>query len=308
MTDSSSNVSASSSASEQETSEPQSLTQPPPPSEASLRRGAARKFWNRTNIIVGVVLGVIGAITGVISVIPILTRDASNFSHLEISAEPVSSGASVWAVPADALRSGFPQGMPCGPEQLEWLQTHATQIQQSFMLNARNSASEGAMLALTEFRSTADPVANEARGEVSVRLVCDPSGTLPETVYYAQLMADDPSQVAAHVKLEAGTAATASPKMPVAFNLAPGESGKIPLELFSRNPATGSVQVTVLSRDESRTIEIEGSAFEMPALLFAGEMYLVTVADGLACVRSDAGALVPCTLDELNSELEGIGQ
>jgi hypothetical protein len=248
-------------------------------------------------------VAVVGAVTGVISVIPILTRDATNFSHLEIAATPVVGENTEWAIPIEALDADFPTaGSVCGPEQLEWLEAHAEPMQRSFMLNARNSAQEGAMLALTEFRSTT--AGDEDRGAVKIRLVCAPSGLLPELSYYAKLMADAPDVQAVHVKVEANAAPNSSPEMPVAFNLAPGESGKIPIDLFSRNPVSGTMQVTVLSRDESQTVEIEGSEFEMPALLFGGEMFLFTTADGLVCNRVESGTLMPCTLDELRHEME----
>ena len=261
----------------------------------------ARRFWTRTNKTIAAILSVVGAVTGVISVIPILTRDATNFSHLEIAATPVESEVSEWALPAEALDIEFPAtGTACGPEQLSWLQTHAEPMQRGFMLTLRNAASEGAMLALTEFRSTA--TGDEDRGPVKIRFVCDPSGVMPELLYYGKLLADNPSHDAVHVKLQAGAAPNSSPEMPVAFNLAPGESGKIPLDLFARNPVHGSIQATVLSRDEQLTVEIDGSEFEMPALLFAGEMFLFRSATGLRCYRVEMGTLSSCTLEEIKQE------
>lgn len=275
---------------------------PPSPAAAAPKKPGG-KFWTRTKVIISGTIALVGAVTGVISVIPILTRDATNFSHLEISATPITGAASEWAISAEALDQEFPSTGPiCGPDQLAWLEAHAKPMQRSYMLNMRNVASEGAMLALTEFRSTA--AGDEDRGPVSVRLVCDPSGSMPELMYYGKLVADAPSLDAVHVKLQAGAAPNSSPEMPIAFNLAPGESGKIPLDLFARNPVQGAVQVTVLSRDEERVIEIDGSEFEMPALLFGGEMFLVTSNDGLSCQRVDAGTLAPCTLDELRQEIE----
>lgn len=260
------------------------------------------KFWTRTKVFVSGAIAFVGAVTGVIAVIPILTRDATNFSHLELSAAVSSGEASEWALPPEALDLGFPpDSTPCGDPQLKWLEANAEPIRRDFMVTARNSAREGAMLALTEFRSTSE--GEEDRGAVKVRLVCQPSGVVPELLYYAKLLADDPAREAVHVKIEKDASPHSSPEMPVAFNLAPGESGKIPLELFSRNPASGKLEVTVRSRDESRVVEIEGSEFEMPALLYGGEMYLFTGKDGLSCLSAQAGALLPCTLDELRQEL-----
>lgn len=276
---------------------------PSPHPIADTRSTRGRKFWTRTKIFVSGAIALIGAVTGVISVIPILTRDATNFSHLEITAAPVAGEVSEWALPAEALDLDFPAtGTACGPEQLSWLEANAEPMQRGFMLTLRNAASEGAMLALTEFRSTA--AGDEDRGPVKIRFVCDPSGVMPELLYYGKLLADDPSHDAVHVKLQAGAAPNSSPEMPVAFNLAPGESGKIPLDLFSRNPVRGSIQAKVLSRDEERIVEIEGSEFEMPALLFAGEMFLFSSDEGPECYRVEAGTLASCTLDELKQEAE----
>lgn len=274
---------------------------PPPNPKSSASR--SRKFWNKTTAAITAVIGLVGAVTGVIGVIPILTRDATNFSHLEISAQPVTGDSTEWAIPPEALDAGFPAtDSPCGDEQLAWLEANGESMQRSLMLNARNAASEGAMLALTEFRSTAKP--GEDRGALQVRLVCAPSGVMPELLYYGKLLADEPDSQAVHVKIESGAATNASPEMPVAFNLAPGESGKIPIDLFSRYPAHGALQVTVLSRDESKVFEVEGSEFEMPALLHGGEMFLFTTPEGLKCNRIEAGTMLPCTLDELRHELE----
>lgn len=274
---------------------------PPPNPKSGVSR--SRRFWNKTTAAITAVIGLVGAVTGVISVIPILTRDATNFSHLEISAQPVAGDSTEWAIPAEALDAGFPvTGDPCGDEQLAWLKANGESMQRSLMLNARNAASEGAMLALTEFRSTAKP--GEDRGALQVRLVCAPNGVMPELLYYGKLLADEPDAQAVHVKIDSSAATNASPEMPVAFNLAPGESGKIPIDLFSRYPVHGALQVTVLSRDESKVFEVEGSEFEMPALLYGGEIFLFTTQEGLKCNRIEAGTLLPCTLDELRHELE----
>lgn len=281
---------------------PVALVRSSAPEEPHAKR-AKGKFWTRTKVIVSGALAVVGAVTGVISVIPILTRDATNFSHLQIAAAPVTGDESEWAIAIDALDDSFPDtAAACGVDQLAWLKANGTPLKRSFMIDLRNVASEGAMLALTDFRSTEEGA--EDRGPISVRFVCDPSGVPPKLLYYGKLLADDPSASATHVKLKAGADPNSSPEAPIAFNLGPGESGKLPLDLFSRNPVEGKVQVTVLSRDEQRTVEIEGSQFHMPALLFAGEMFLYTSSDGLICQKIEAGTIRSCSIDELRHEVE----
>lgn len=260
-----------------------------------------KKFWSRTGVILTTVISVIGAITGIISIWPILTRDASNFSHLVMAAEPVADGRTDWAIPVDALDGEFPvDGSACGTQQLEWFRAHAQPLQRRFMLTVRNTATEGAMLALTDFRASED--AQGDRGTVMIRAVCDPTGSLPSSMYYARLDADRSDTTARHVEVEAGAPAEAAPQIPLGYNLAPGESGKISLELFSRQPAAGTVTVSVLSGTEEREETIEGIDYDMPALLFGGDMFLVTTAEGWQCLRTDADRLIPCTLDELRNE------
>lgn len=270
---------------------------------APLARKPTGRFWTRTKVIISGTLAFVGAVTGVVSVIPILTRDATNFSHLEITATPVTGEVTEWAIPLEALDEEFPSSdTACGPEQSAWLQAHAEPIQRSFMLNTRNTANDGPMLALVDFRATTS--GDSDRSDIRVRLVCEPTGTMPELMYYGKLMADDPEQIAVHTKIQTVAVPTGVPEMPVTFNLAPGESGKIPLELFSRNVASGSIQVTVLSRDERQKVHVEGSDFKMPALLFGGEMYLFTSPDGLSCHRVEAGTLFSCTIDDLRMEMD----
>lgn len=260
-----------------------------------------RRFWTRTKVIVSGTIALVGTVASVISIIPILTRDATNFSHLTVSAVAVEDDVTEWALPPEALDLDFPAAdEPCGASRIDWLKEHAKPLHRSFVVSARNSASEGAMLALTEFRSTEEGAAE--RGPVNVRLVCDPTGSPPEEVYYGRLLADEPTSEATQARVRSGDPASAIPEVPIAYNLAPGESGKIPLELFSRNPVSGKVQMTVLSRSESRTVEIDGSEFEMPALLYGGDMYLFTTAEGLECQRVENNTLRRCSMEELRHE------
>lgn len=112
-------------------------------------------------------------------------------------------------------------------------------------------------------------------------------------------MSDTPAR---HVQLEYGRPPNSSPEIPITYNLAPGESRQFAIELFSRSPSIGSLKISVLHRDERRDVEIEGTEFNVPSLLFAGDMYLVTTADGIVCRRAEAGSLTECTLLELQAE------
>ncbi len=269
------------------------------------------RFWNRSRVLLAGAITMAGTVASVIGVIPILTRDPSNFKHLEMSAEEIISNTSEWAVPPtffededklQDLEEAFEGGKdPCGTLQTGWLQDNTQQMQRNFTLNVRNSASEGPMLALTDFRSTASGA--EERGPINVRLVCDPTGVLPHSLTFATVYADNPEQQSIITKIKASNQEHA-PEIPLAWNLAPGESGTIPVSLSSRYPANGDLQTTVLSGDENRDIMIEGSSFSVPALLAGGDMYLFSSEDGLVCQRIDRGTLETCSLEDIQIGLE----
>ncbi|MFZ1382981.1 MAG: hypothetical protein WAS54_09395 [Scrofimicrobium sp.] len=284
---------------------------PPTHAEISASTGASSGgFWTKTKIIASSILALVAAVTGIISIIPILTADPSNAKHLEMSAAPIETAVTEWAIPPEtildeeqftALAEVFEGAGVCDSNGVSWLKQNGTQIQRHFSLSVRNAAKEGPMLALTDFRSTAS--GDAVRGPINTMFRCDPSGVVPQSVTYAKLLADDPSAVATVVRLEAGAAPGSSPDVPLVFNLAPGETGTIPIDLYSRNPVSGSMQTTVVTSDENLDVEVEGSMFEMPALMFAGEMYLIVGPEGLECQRVDRGALEQCSLQELHDEL-----
>ncbi|HOA87562.1 MAG: hypothetical protein R2732_06475 [Microbacteriaceae bacterium] len=248
------------------------------------------------------ILTIIGTVGTLIVVFDIFARDRTNFSHLQMSVQPVDDEITDWAVPADALDSFPADGQVCGPAQFAWLEEHGTRLQRRFMLSVRNNASEGAMLALTDFRSTSPKAAE--RGPISIRLVCDPRGAPASQLVYARIDADDASTTARHVRAVEDAASTSAPEIPVAYNLAPGESGLIPLELFSRAPAEGAISVAVLSGSAEQILTLEGSEFSLPALLYAGDMHMYTTNDGLMCRLVQRGTITTCTIDDLQRELQ----
>ena len=109
---------------------------------------------------------------------------------------------------------------------------------------------------------------------------------------------------ARHVRAVEDAASTSAPEIPVAYNLAPGESGLIPLELFSRAPAEGAISVAVLSGSAEQILTLEGSEFSLPALLYAGDMHMYTTNDGLMCRLVQRGTITTCTIDDLQRELQ----
>lgn len=266
------------------------------------------KFWKRARFVIGFVVAALGFVMDWDSLIQRMTEDPSNFSHLRMSVQLPTSQTSDWAIDPDIFASGDSVSQlkevfakdPCGLEQQEWLEHHAKRIQREFLLSVRNVAKEGPMLALTNFRSTSEGDSN--RGAISVRIICDSKGIVPRSVTYAKLVADDPSRGAFIVRQDLGGPYGTAPEVPLAFNLAPGESGSIPLYLFSRNPVHGVFRTTVLSGEDTRDIEIEDGHFSLPAMLFSGEMYLFTSNEGVVCQRTDRGVLEMCSLEELQRE------
>lgn len=257
-----------------------------------------RSRLSRTGAVVMAVISVVGTAAGVFGVVQAMTRDTTNFSHLQISAGPTEGATAEWAVPEDAL-DRLPDAGWCGEEMTSWLESNATPLRREVSIKLRNDATEGPMLALTDFRPVSTVA--EKRGPLRVRLVCDPAGSIPSQIYHGRVDADK-GTTARHVRVS-GTGAEAAPPVPVAFNLAPGESGTIPVGLFSRMPVSGSLEATVLSGKEEKVVAIPGTEFELPALLFAGDMYLITTDAGLLCVQTEKGVIEECTLDELKHEV-----
>lgn len=276
--------------------------EPPPP---VTRQGRQRKpSWSKTAAIATTAITAVGTIASVILVVNLFTRDSTNFSHLEIEANPAVGQGTEWAVPQHLVES-LPETAHCDAALLAWLESNAQPLHREFTVRMRNNAAEGPMLALVDFSAVGTSV--EDRSTLSVRLICDPSGVIPTQVYYGRLDADQPDHPAEHVQLELDSASVA-PTIPVTFNLAPGESGTLPLSLFSRRETTGSMEVTVLSGTERKTVPIPGSEFEIPALLYGGEMYLMTSDQGLVCLQTRRGLFETCSLDELQVELEAAGR
>lgn len=281
-----------------------------PAETAAPTKARSGHLWSRTKVIASGTLALVAAVTGIISIIPILTADPSNVKHLEMTATAVESAVTEWAIPPAVLLdeqqfeefvATFEGAVACDSSGANWLAQNGTQVQRHFSLSVRNAAKEGPMLALKDFRSTT--AGESERGPVSTLFRCDPSGVVPQSVTYAKLLADDPGAVASVIRLEAGAAPGSSPIIPLSFNLAPGETGAIPVDLYSRNPVSGAIQTTVVTSDARLDVEIEGSEFQMPALLFSGDMYLVVGPEGLECQRVDRGALESCGLQELHDEL-----
>lgn len=265
-----------------------------------LRKSAvrAKSFWAAASVIIAL----IGAITGIVTVWQAVTKDSTNFSHLSLEVKPSDSALQEWAVDP-ALLGGFPGGEPCGSAQREWLETHGVELDLYYMVTMRNSAKEGPMLALESFRAAPDIRLEE--GEPRVRVVCDPAGEPPVRMTFARLDLDDPGSVAHFIQVRQESTTGGSAPLPAAFNLAPGESGTLPLVFFTSKKATGSVELTVVSRGEERSQVIEGFEFSLPPLVNGGNTFFTTGGGGLFCSEISGELLRDCDVEAVIEEALG---
>lgn len=257
------------------------------PAAAPRQSFFARRIWTRTGKVVTVIVSAVSLATGVISVIPILTRDATGLGSLEVTAAPYEAGPPEFALEPAADLATFPGGAACGPEQLAWFEANAQPLAHRFSLALGNRASEGSMLALTDFRA----VASAASGDALVRVVCD--SVVPD-VQSARLFVDQPAATAFFGSDTFGGGNR--PDSPVAWNLAPGENGTIIVDLLASSAASGALEVTAASGRDNKTFEITGSDFQIPGLVAAGTRYLLVTDDGLACRAYDGAE---CTVESL---------
>lgn len=240
----------------------------------------------------------ISFITGIIAVVPIFTRDATNFDSLRIEASALA-GELEFAVPTDAPFDAFPEGPAgaCSAEQQAWLQANGRPIVTRYLVDLRNVASEGPMLALKQFRGTGE----SGQGAGLIKVVCDPTGAGAGQLQYARLLVSDPTQIAYFDKSAYGQTAEGIPDSPVAWNLAPGETGQIVLALFPTAPFTGSLELTAVSGTEERQFAItvaDGEELALPGLVRGGLAYL-QVDGGLRCLQIEGAERVECEPSEL---------
>lgn len=272
----------------------------PVPSEASppdLRRGLFRRLSPLGRIVSASIAG-ISFVTGIIAVVPIFTNDATNFSSLRISAATFG-GELEYGVPLNAPFDTFPVGDAgsCSPAQQDWLDAQGDKITTRYLVDLRNVASEGAMLALKSFRGT-----GEVSGEAPlIKIVCDPTGAAGPAVQAARLLVSDPAQVAYFHKSAFNQTAEGIPDSPVVWNLEPGETGQLVVALFPTESFSGRLNVTAYSGTEQRDfpILIDGEELlTIPGLISDGMTYF-QVDGSLQCMRLEGGERVTCEFSDL---------
>ncbi len=264
---------------------------------ASRSTPRARKGFSTSMKVLSATVAVVGAITGVITVVSALTRDVSGFSSLSVTAAPSDSGVKEFALPLSFIDSDFPASdQPCSKEQLAWLDDHAEPVQRRFRVSMRNNAGEGAMLALVDFRADVKPDGTAPATHVLV--VCAEDSVTP-TARAAGLEVDLSDATARFRALGSSQQSQPIPDIPVSWNLAPGETGTLDIELSAEHSAKGALVVTALSGRDKSDVKIEGTEFTLPGFWRRGESYLLIGASGMECARNVTGLRDICTDDDL---------
>ena len=248
-----------------------------------------------------VISGLVAAIsfvTGIIAIIPIFTADTTNFGSLRVSAAPFGEQLE-YAVPTTAPFDTFPSGDAgtCSAAQRAWLTKNGTPITTRYLVDLRNVASSGAMLALKSFRGKG----TAATGAPQIKVICDPAGGAASTVQAARLLVSDPAQVAYFDKSAFSQTTEGIPDSPVVWNLAPGETGQLVMDLYPAKAFTGRLVTTAFSGTDHRDFTIPVSSkntLTVPALVSGGMTYL-QVDGSLKCLRIDAGTQTACEMSDL---------
>lgn len=260
-----------------------------------------RKKWSMTIKLLSAVVAVVGAVTGVVSVVQVLTRDTSSANTLSVTSTVADTGAAEFALPLSEIDSDFPaSAAPCGREQLDWLNKRAIPLERRLRITMRNNASEGAMLALVDFRANVEMKTSPSATHILV--VC-PTDAPTTAARAASLQVDDAKATARFRVLRSSQQTQAVPDVPVTWNLAPGETGVIDIELAAERGTTGTLVATMLAGRSESVVPIQGSAFELPGMWRHGLSYFTIGTTGFECVEDAANETLPCN-DTDRSELE----
>jgi hypothetical protein len=233
-----------------------------------------KPWWRRTWALASAAIGIIGAVTGVVGVVPLLFRDATTLDSLTVSAATAESElAPVFAVPVTADWAAFPTSdAACDAAQLAWLQAEGTALTQRYLISVANVAAEGAMLSLKDFRGSGEAAAVPVS---HIAVICDRTGAGESGIRTALL---DPATGRTAVYVQPNPDL---PDNPLVFNLAPGENGQFALLVRSSADFSGRLVFTAALGAQTREVELPidgGDIIGTGATRF-------TVVDGrLACV------------------------
>lgn len=273
-----------------------------PPQERTDDRLVPRKphRWRLVGQVAGVIVSLVSVVTGVIAVIPILTRDASDVSTIEATAMAFPESATEWALPTSTDFATFPDvdGEACNETQRAWLEARGTPVTTRVLLDLRNVASEGPMATVKEFVLDGP---REQAGEGAILVICDSQPESVATVQTARLDAGVAEGAATYSAEAFGAGDRDLPDIPVTWNLAPGATGVLVLRFTSNVDFEGSLAATVLAGDQSRELELEldgGEPIRLVNLVGGGLTYFV-VNGSLECRDETSGSLVACDPTDL---------
>lgn len=239
-----------------------------------------KPWWQQTWAIASAIVAVVGAVTGVIGVWPLIFRDATTLDSLEVSVEPADSPlAPVYAIPVDVDWSTFPTSSSvCDADQLRWLTANGEVLAERFLVSVANSAKEGALLSLKEFHGVGEVVPGPP---THIAVVCDQTGAGASNLRSARI---DPGSgsLAAYQQNDPSL-----PDDPLVFTLAPGENGQFVLFVRSSAAFTGHLAFLAALGTDTRQVELPTGQLELPALAPVA----FVVRDGLlACEIPDCDA------------------
>ena len=234
--------------------------------------------------------------TGVVGVLPILFRNATTLDTFTVTVEAAEAQrVAVFAVPITAAWTTFPtsQGV-CDDGQLAWLDEHGTRLVERFLVSVSNTADQGAMLSLKDFRGQGEA---GAPVPTHIAVTCDQAGAGASNLRSASI---DPSS--GRVGVYVVESDPAAPPSPLVFNLAPGENGQFALSIRSSADFVGSIVFTEALGDESRLVTLPlGGDLDVPGTapirftVKGGELACASVedcspADTIAALLRAAGA------------------
>jgi hypothetical protein len=186
-------------------------------------------------------------VTGVVGIWPLVFRNATTLDSLTVAVEPAESQrVAVFAVPVTASWDTFPASESvCDDQQLAWLEANGTRLTERFLVSVSNTADDGAMLSLKDFRGQGE--ASESP-PLHVAVTCDQAGAGAANLRAAQI---DPATdgIGVYVLPDPG-----APVSPLVFNLAPGENGQFALNIRSSADFEGSIVFSETLGDEARLV------------------------------------------------------
>ena len=262
------------------------------PRRASRPRPAQGKLLSRTWAVIGAAIGIVGAVTGVISIMPILAANGSGVDDLRLTATPYPEAATEWALPVGTDLSTYPAtpGEGCTEDRRAWLQERATPIHRTLLLDLRNVANDGPMLSVSDVRIDGERFPGR---ETAVLVICDPASVPPTSLEAAMLDASTPKSVAVFSAEAYGIQQEGLPDLPVTWNLAPGETGLVVLRVGSTVAYDGTLTVGVVDAGKKTELQISVDGVDSlaaPALVELGRVHL-QAGSALSCVdERDAAA------------------